>query len=1022
LQGAAAILQQVKPPTTPVAEAEPVDEAFPGTEAAPKGHATLQLRQSIRDYSKSAAALTPEVAALQWLALADRFAALGQSSSALSMEMPPPSFTEIVAVLPGPQSWPALRSAVEARKPLQTRSVRDLSLLLLADVLTSNTRGQWTTLAALQAQLATQGGAGPYKHPSEYSHRLYNAMAQVSGDPQRLAQVVQEPMGGRSTFVRNTSGAVRKPPVLQMPDLVTLAGPAKAQEQIRRTLLTTTAEIDIPLGDETRALAQRIALSEVRRIKIPQWSLAQSISATKLFSAMEQRFMTPPTSAKVRDTKARSFVPASQWNTPSYRLARMYYLLGLIADKRVDDALALATRMGRTGGVSTIPPEALESLDRAGHTLALNYFLRDMLTKNPDLPYWNIYIVTAARVGQTDWMLALVRKAAARKGVKPAQVFALRQNLYRALLAADRVPEGVTVLRQLMASPVPAGIQVERYELATTLVRLGYLMKQPAWANEGVRAVRSTLSRPDTESYSSIDPIALLLSVGRDAEAEKELAVVLKRAAAQSAADSTPYMDYENGSVVRELTALAGIYHRRARHKDVLNLLDNAPWWGVQDLAKIYRVTDSSGTPLGYMAASALAAVGRKDEALRINQAVLEADRGFDPAYQLLTNLQGVKSLPVLDALFAADQFEERPLIWKAAVLLKAGRPAEAEQSARKAISIDPSDGEQGKGRRMRVYGVLADILAARGDRAESEKMRGAVKAIRVAENADDFYEAGLLSRGIRMYKQALTYFGNAYCIQSRLAIQLAAQGRMKEAEVHYQRAYELMPDSFGRMESHCFGCEGAFEGQRAGQIAEKVFTRLLTRNPNKPQLHYLIGYLREDQGRYREALAQYRRAVQLDRDYINAWNKLLGLGENMQLPARDRENAVLNLLRLDPALRHVTPDFTLVSNLRLLWRAGETAVARRGSTVPETLYALRASAPIAAKQAEQMKKMLGDSGMSEEAYAELMGGSWEDDESMRPSTLTPAEMIAQQSVVASLIQIMDLQLHRNRMRAQNSV
>jgi tetratricopeptide (TPR) repeat protein len=244
----------------------------------------------------------------------------------------------------------------------------------------------------------------------------------------------------------------------------------------------------------------------------------------------------------------------------------------------------------------------------------------------------------------------------------------------------------------------------------------------------------------------------------------------------------------------------------------------------------------------------------------------------------------------------------------------------------------------------------------------------------------------------------------------------------MKEAEVHYQRAYELMPDSFGRMESHCFGCEGAFEGQRAGQIAEKVFTRLLTRNPNKPQLHYLIGYLREDQGRYREALAQYRRAVQLDRDYINAWNKLLGLGENMQLPARDRENAVLNLLRLDPALRHVTPDFTLVSNLRLLWRAGETAVARRGSTVPETLYALRASAPIAAKQAEQMKKMLGDSGMSEEAYAELMGGSWEDDESMRPSTLTPAEMIAQQSVVASLIQIMDLQLHRNRMRAQNSV
>ena len=35
------------------------------------------------------------------------------------------------------------------------------------------------------------------------------------------------------------------------------------------------------------------------------------------------------------------------------------------------------------------------------------------------------------------------------------------------------------------------------------------------------------------------------------------------------------------------------------------------------------------------------------------------------------------------------------------------------------------------------------------------------------------------------------------------------------------------MPDSFGRVESHCFGCERAFEGQRAQSLAEKIFTEL---------------------------------------------------------------------------------------------------------------------------------------------------------------------------------------------------
>ena len=75
--------------------------------------------------------------------------------------------------------------------------------------------------------------------------------------------------------------------------------------------------------------------------------------------------------------------------------------------------------------------------------------------------------------------------------------------------------------------------------------------------------------------------------------------------------------------------------------------------------------------------------------------------------------------------------------------------------------------------------------------------------------------QVGPMASAINQYREALTYFQDAYCIESRLAVRLAEVGKMDEAEEHYRRAYELMPDSFGRVESHCFGCEKAFEGEK---------------------------------------------------------------------------------------------------------------------------------------------------------------------------------------------------------------
>lgn len=253
---------------------------------------------------------------------------------------------------------------------------------------------------------------------------------------------------------------------------------------------------------------------------------------------------------------------------------------------------------------------------------------------------------------------------------------------------------------------------------------------------------------------------------------------------------------------------------------------------------------------------------------------------------------------------------------------LSQGRLDEAEKSARQAISIDPSDGEQGRGDRMRAYAVLGDILERKGDPEKAAQMRQAVRAIRLSEDADQFRSAGLLTRAATSYEKALGYFADAYCIQSRLAVQLTALGKLDEASAHYERAFELMPESFGRMESHCFGCEHAFAGARAQNAAERVFLKLVAQQPANPRVHYLLGYLRMEQDRKPEAAHEFAEAVKLDPDYINAWKQLAA---NTDDPvARDR--AALNLLRLDPRQRHDSVDAEGINDLRGLWAAVEAA------------------------------------------------------------------------------------------------
>ncbi len=897
------------------------------------------LKTDLESFQKNASALEPKEAAKKWLSFLERLdkVTVGRrygSGSTLTTR-------ELVAALPPPSAWDELARLIEARPPAKgSKQGREIGLRLFAHTLLKNKEAQKQDVAAFETLLKDLNRDQAMRF-SGALQQLRKLQMENSDDPDAMIKASERELNDKENRYNRE---------LEVPDLVSLVGKEKAKAFLRLALTNTTRELKIRNAEETEKLARQLALESVEQLKVAPWSLTHSLDATDLYEALDKRF------GQVADKPENGdvLIDARYDVDNSRQEARAYYLLGLIVGNRNKEAVALVKKLEKEGRFY-LPHDALKSLERAGHTRAIHDFFREMLVQDPEAPFWDEYIQLAAKVGETRKMLELARATAAREDLSNNRKSSIRGNLYRALLAANEIDEGVKELRQSIAGQTSKNSSADNYQPSSygvTLARLGTLLEHADWVDEGIVAAKRELKEQRGEnqylsSYSALSLAKLLAELKRGPEAE---AVLLDALVKETKKNKANYWDRESSRSV--LIALAELYHGAGRHADVLTLLEESPDWQAKDLAEFFD--DSTGgryygggrhaspDPVGYYVASALMAQNRKPEAHKIIDAVLNEQGGFDPGYELLLQMDGDSAVVQLDKIYARDQFEERPVIWKAILMQRSGKLEEAEALARKAISIDPSDGEQGPGRRMRAYAVLADIREARGDKTQAEFFRGAVKAIRLSETADRYYEAGLLKKAVSMYQDSLVLFSDAYCIQSRLALRMTELGMHDQAEEHYRRAYELMPESFGRVESHCFGCEQAFDGQRAQSIAEKVFTSLATKTPNKPQVHYLLGYLREEQGRYKEALEHFRKAVQLDPDYLNAWAHIESVGSSARLPEADRDAVTLNLIRLDP-LSHHHGRSADVTDLRALWEALEKAEQVKPPKVV-SLYPLPAS------------------------------------------------------------------------------
>jgi tetratricopeptide (TPR) repeat protein len=370
--------------------------------------------------------------------------------------------------------------------------------------------------------------------------------------------------------------------------------------------------------------------------------------------------------------------------------AQIYYLLGLIAHGRTQDAVKVAEQFRRDDSVY-VPETAIRDMERAGFAPQMNDFFAALLKQNPELPFWRQYVELAAHAGKTSEMVALVQTNLARTTLSKNQRLELEQLLHTALLADDQIDAGVAELRQLMQASTKAGSrrswsQPQPEALALELAQIGRLLERTNWFEEGIAAAQRTAEdaqQPESWGGGEIAVANLLVKMNRGQEAEAVLAKAL--------AKSSPAEEGMGSSSARILIGLVRLYHQAGRYSDVLYLFDNAPQWGAKDLKDVNgysmdwdelrsRVSHATvETPVGFYAASAVAKTGRTNEARKLLDASLDEAPGCDRLYELLLSVEGDQAPARLDTLFARDPFEERPLIWKAHWLRTHGRLEEAE-------------------------------------------------------------------------------------------------------------------------------------------------------------------------------------------------------------------------------------------------------------------------------------------------------------------------------------------------------
>jgi tetratricopeptide (TPR) repeat protein len=918
-----------------------------------------RLMRDLDSYKLIRATLSTDDAVDRWLKLYDRFWALppevllktnryGRSRSTQDDKL---SVNNLIAAISPPSTWETLKKKVLAR-PNINAGLSETVLRLLVYYINQDRINLGKSISELKTSASFDGQQIKYLLQNL---RIKEQWHMAGKDKQNISDSYATYL--QSLQAERPEGQI----IIQVPDLVSLAGEEKAKGLILKTIVIPGLSMRVPSGGKTLALAKQLVREHANRLIGPQWELVTGEEDTALYEAMDKRFPQKHNKGQAPPDIFRQNKDYNMYDDnrkdEGRRRAQMNYIMGLVAQKRVAEAKEQAMRMDAEDFESSDFERIWQSFEKVHYAKELMQFCNGVLTEHPEFPLWKRCGIIAASTNETQGLIAIVTAAAEKPNLSLDSRLRIRDRQIDVLLAMDHMDEAVKLLREMVK--INTGNEKPQTKLAVAQIKLKFLVRL---CQLGKLLNRPELIRESEEIYIANLPefnqgiersfmmgfsdnnsmMETFLEKNDYAQAEKIIMTSIQSTLKSPEMNAVPVdhdMIFATGILRNYFSKLAQVYEKSGRDNDVLILMEKLPWWGATDLINL--ADTEKDVPV--IVAGALHHTGRDPEAVNILKGYLYIHPEDDAAYRILTDITGPSIIPWLDELYARDKFEERPLIWKADLLRKQGKLDEAEITARQALKVDPTDGEQKAGDRVRGYAVLGEILKAKGKAEDAAFFERVVAAVRTAEKGDEFTKAGLIQRSLDLYEEAAKSFVDAYCIQWRLAERFSALGNMEEAKKHYEIAFERMPEQFGQVASVCFGCEGVFTHQQSRSVAEQVLTKLAIGKPQKPQVQFLLGQLREAQGRNAEAYGHFRKAVELDPDYLDAWKLAYGLRSDVFLGQKEMDDIALRMLSMDPLNRHSGINPGDINDLKGLWIIYETAAKNNGK-LPTHYMTLTAS------------------------------------------------------------------------------
>jgi hypothetical protein len=475
--GASAVVQTVQDRSAKPGEKPAKDE---GT----------KLRDELKSFTETVTNLAPDAAAKRWLEFADQAVKIQtRSRQNYANATVPLRADDLFRALPPPSAWNELARAIAARPPAKAgEELPAAGLRLLAATLTHDVAAQNREFTNLQtlAQNADVQNAYFYNNALQ---EIGQATLNTSEDPDAIL---------KSLGYQMMYGNGQRTHQLQVPNLVSLIGAAKAEVFLRQALVTPGLTLQFTSPNETSRLAQKLALELLPQLKTAPWGLVNSLDAVDLYEALDKKFSAPSGGLAALATLvnlAPEMNQSAEYDDSQKKGAQIYYLLGLISKNRMTNAVAMAKQL-KGQNSDYMFEEAFKAMENAGYAKELDDFLHESLAQDPTLPFWDQYVEVAASASQTKRMLALVQAAVARDDLSDAKKTALRQILFKALLAADDVDGAMQEMRRLIAQDTDSsnGNGYNAGQLGVMMANIGVLVQKPELTEEGIVIAKKWLA------------------------------------------------------------------------------------------------------------------------------------------------------------------------------------------------------------------------------------------------------------------------------------------------------------------------------------------------------------------------------------------------------------------------------------------------------------------------------------------------------------------------------------------------